>query len=304
VQEIALARNATVYCGADFMSWDDFSKGVAHYESCSEEILRILRTREEQASSVNAGAVSIEVQALGAHSLINTLQQLFRRGSSNEISEYLLPLDALMSMLTNFNVSNSKDVIYAIRTLAKDFQEPDWCGNGPSIIDARKMGVLVPNYNQTTLDVYLEFIKYVIKTTKRLDIICIPWAPTLNGDEAGNRLPSWITQVSKRPFSQHDDGSGYFSRDNADTLVGADDRMYNVSGHTAAEKWLIYKDDRNHPRLVVKGRQIGNIGKLGDAAQKGWVPFSWLDIALEVEQRRKAKPFFKGPEHPERCMAK
>lgn len=141
----------------------------------------------------------------------------------NEISEYLLPLDALMSMLTNFDVTNSKDVIYAIRTLAKDFQEPDWCGNGTSIIDAKKKGVLVPNYNQTTLDVYIEFIKYVIKTTKRLDIICIPWAPKLKGDEASNQLPSWITQISKRPFSQHDDENGYFSRDNADTLVGRAD---------------------------------------------------------------------------------
>lgn len=275
------------------MSWDDFSKGVAHYESCSEDILRALKRHEAQQPKAlrgNAGAVSIEIQALGAHSLINTLQQLFRRGGSNEISEYLLPLDALVSMLTNFNQSISKDVIYAIRTLAKDFQDSDYCGNGSSIIDSRRKGVLVPNYNQTTLEVYLEFIKYVIKTTKRLDIICIPWAPQLNGDEAGNQLPSWITPVSKRPFGQHDNGSGPFTRDNADTLVGrADDRMYNVSGHTAAQKWLIYKDDRNHPRLVVRGRKIGDIRTLGAAAVKAQVPFSWLDMALEAEERRKKK---------------
>lgn len=150
--------------------------------------------------------MSIEVQALGSHSLINTLRQLFRRGRSDEISEYLLPLESLMSMLTNFDVSNSKDVIYAIRSLAKDLQDPDWCGIGPSMIDSKKKRILTPNYNQTTLDVYLEFMEYVIKTTRSLDIICIPWAPCLRGDEASNQLPSWITQVSKRPFSQHYEG--------------------------------------------------------------------------------------------------
>ncbi|KAF8862586.1 hypothetical protein BDZ45DRAFT_191581 [Acephala macrosclerotiorum] len=291
VQEIALARKATIHCGRKMMDWDKFSKGVSLYESRSEEVLRSLVNHEKQVT--NASHISVQVQALGAHSLISTLHQLFRRGRSNEISEYLLPLDTLMSMLPNFDVSNSKDVIYAIRSLAKDFQEPDWCGNGPSIINSKKKAALMPNYNQTTLDLFLEFIKYVIETTKRLDILCVPWAPSLKGDEAGNYLPSWITQVSKRPFSQHEDEKdGHFRRDNADSLVGrlgADQMVYKVSGNTTTKEWVVYKDDRHHPRLVVRGRKIGDIGELGDSAEKGWVPYSWLDMAVEAEKRRELK---------------
>lgn len=123
VQEIALAASATVYCGAKQIDWHDFADAVIIYEQRSEDILRSMTAHENHNTA--ATHITLEVQALGAHSLVSTVQELFRRRADHGISAYLTSMETLMSILPAFDVSNSKDVIYAVRSLAKDFQRPD-----------------------------------------------------------------------------------------------------------------------------------------------------------------------------------
>lgn len=61
----------------------DFAFGISMYEKYSEEILQAMIRHEKQDVTK---PVTIEVQALGAHSLLTVLRQLFRIGTDDDIS--------------------------------------------------------------------------------------------------------------------------------------------------------------------------------------------------------------------------
>ena len=276
IQEIALAKKAVIHCGSKKMDWEDFADAVLLFVERSEDVIRLL-TRHDKQKVESKMFDQIEVKAPGAQSLVETLSHLIRK-SPNGI-ERLASIDTLVSTLSSYDVTVPRDAIFALIKLAKDsFNSTD---------DLIKI-----QSDKSTLETYVDFIKFVIKRSKSLDIICMPWAPVPK-DENNFLLPSWIVPISRRAFDQPrhtvepnspggklgepDNPTGYFSRVNADSLVSQEGRKrYSAAGDIPMKEWEILEDPL---RLVVRGRKVGGIVQLELPATKGNIPFSWLDRA-------------------------
>jgi hypothetical protein len=121
VQEIALARRATIFCGDQSVSWQDFASAVALFISRHQDLRPLFQSSKESQYHPNFLG---EVEALGAKTLVDVTNNLFRKSDDGVILERLLSLEALISSLTAFEASSPHDTIYAVLWLAHD-AEPD-----------------------------------------------------------------------------------------------------------------------------------------------------------------------------------
>lgn len=199
------------------------------------------------------------------------LDNLSRRTADGRLPECLLSIGTLVSILPSYDVTDPRDAIYAVLSLAKDTADNE--------------NAIAVDYTKPELQVYQDFIDFVIEKTRSLDIICTPWAPAKTRDKTSITLPSWIVPVYKRPFSQVDDGK-HFQRQNADLLVGMEGwRTYSTGGDVKAGDWKILQSPL---RLSVRGLEIGEIKHLEKPAQYGKVPLSWLRKVAVVENEQGA----------------
>ncbi|KAH8647998.1 heterokaryon incompatibility protein-domain-containing protein [Tricladium varicosporioides] len=121
VQEIALARRATVFCGQESVSWQDFSSAVALFVSRHQDLKRLFTSNTGSGGYLRLFG---EVEALGAKALVDVTSNLFRKSDDGIVLERLYSLEALVSSLTAFEVTVPHDTIYAVLWLAHD-AEPD-----------------------------------------------------------------------------------------------------------------------------------------------------------------------------------
>lgn len=118
VQEIALARDAIVYCGDDEISWRDFCDAVALFELHYPDIKATFLNETYHYSRQRLG----EVKALGACRLVKVTSNLFRKSTDGKIQRRLVTLESLVSSLTMFDATNSHDIVYAMVAIAKDIE--------------------------------------------------------------------------------------------------------------------------------------------------------------------------------------
>jgi hypothetical protein len=117
VQELALARDAVMYCGSQCVSWRDFSCAVALFTSRPQD-LRLLFQRS-QTTQHHPNFIG-EVDALGAKALVDITNNLFRKSKDGKVLERLLSLEALMCTLITFESALPHDAIYSVLWLAYD----------------------------------------------------------------------------------------------------------------------------------------------------------------------------------------
>jgi hypothetical protein len=119
VQEIAVARKATLYCGKSKVSWDRFANAVSLFSTRREELRLLIKNNQELDHHPDYLG---EIQKFGASWLATQVDTLFRRGDNGKgpVLEHMLSLEALMSSLTLFQASDPRDSLYAILWLAND----------------------------------------------------------------------------------------------------------------------------------------------------------------------------------------
>lgn len=117
VQEIALAKTATLYCGESSVSWRDFADAISLFNSKSSEIRQLFRK-----STVFNNPLDYlgDVTELGATRLVHACDNIFRKSDDGAIMEHMLSLEALMSSLSAFEATDTHDTIYAVLWLAHD----------------------------------------------------------------------------------------------------------------------------------------------------------------------------------------
>jgi hypothetical protein len=124
IQELALAKSATVHWGDADIRWQNFADAIALFMTKHDKIMEILGSKPVSFSemgkpSEHVGA--LDPRALGANTLVNATSNLFRRSEDGEIHQRLLTLEVLVSSLfLPFEASDPKDTIYAVLSLAKD----------------------------------------------------------------------------------------------------------------------------------------------------------------------------------------
>jgi len=117
VQEISLARSATLYCGNQSVSWPDFSAATALFVARHRDLRHLFQSSKDFQNHPNYLG---EVEALGAKSLVDITTNLFRKSDDGVVLERLLSLEALISTLTLFEAGSPHDTIYAVLWLAHD----------------------------------------------------------------------------------------------------------------------------------------------------------------------------------------
>nr|POE72135.1 heterokaryon incompatibility protein 6, or allele [Quercus suber] len=121
VQEIALARSATLFCGEQSVSWQDFSAATSLFVARYRDLRHLFQSSKKFHNHPNYLG---EVEALGAKLLVEITTNLFRKNDEGVVLERLLSLEALISTLTLFEAGSAHDTIYAVLWLAHD-AEPD-----------------------------------------------------------------------------------------------------------------------------------------------------------------------------------
>jgi hypothetical protein len=126
VQEIALARKAVIYCGPDDIEWDNFAIAVELFVEVETATHRLSEVMNKDPKYYHVPGWFEYVSELGASLLVQATGTIFRDYKTNQkdtkASERgpLLSLEYLVSSLAAFDVTESRDAIYALLAIAKD----------------------------------------------------------------------------------------------------------------------------------------------------------------------------------------
>ena len=229
IQELALAQNATVHCGAHKIHWSDFQDAIAifcrDFDTLKPGLTEQLKLRGQKL------APGFEIHQLGAKLLVETTLTLFRKRRDGTY-ESTRGLESLVCSLANFDTSDPRDAINAFVNIAKELNRTT----------ANQLHRLPePDFTKDLFQVYRDFVKWVVNTSKSLDIICRHWAlPERTTKMATTpqlvELPSYMQLVDNSAFGR---GAEVFDgRCAGDSFVGQPgDHNYHASGNGHQQKF-------------------------------------------------------------------
>lgn len=227
IQELALARKATVHCGEAYVHWQDFSDAIGLFVVNYDRVRELFRRSSERAIVSNYENFS-ELEPLGAKVLVDAITNTFRKSIDNTLFEPVSDLETLVSSLSTFESSDPRDTIFALLNIARESLLP--FTPSEDVVHPPK-----PDYAKNLLEVYTDFMEWVVHSSSSLDIICRQWAIPERTKPGGRKnptaivkLPSWIQTISKSTWGTQE--QGFNGRLNGDSLVGpAGRRRYNAS---------------------------------------------------------------------------
>ena len=218
-------------------------------------------------------------------------------GSGSWVSEETVttPFDMTGSMIFDLNslepiMRRPSNTQQPPDSLAGNFLKPPGRSRALSVSRQRKLeaekDVRKPfkyirvNYEKTIFEVCREFLEFAVTTSRSLDMICWPWAPTATAGESD--MPSWIVPVSRRPFEMAQTEKIYH-RASADSLMaapGTGTSVNNASGKTKAHRTdpQSSKPLITGTTLMTKGRLLDVIGTESRQAMEGSIPPCWREL--------------------------
>ncbi|KXJ95160.1 heterokaryon incompatibility protein-domain-containing protein [Microdochium bolleyi] len=197
VQEIALAKDAEIYCGPDRLAWKDFSVAVELFVEVESATHRLSEVMQKDPRFYHVPGWFEYVSFLGASLLVEATGMVFRTydkpsgGTLDPIAlrRPLLSLEYLVSKLSIFRASEPRDAIYALLAIANDGypaanatrETESLALIADTLSDYGDQKPFPVNYGHPYNDVCQDFIQFCVdRSTDRsraLDILCRPWAP-------------------------------------------------------------------------------------------------------------------------------
>ncbi|KAK8115916.1 hypothetical protein PG984_012418 [Apiospora sp. TS-2023a] len=225
IQELALAREATVHCGTRFVPWSDFADAIGLFYYNSDRVRALFERSKDFRIQQNYDAFN-EQEPLGAKVLVDAITNNVRKSLSGNTFEPIFSLETLVCSLTSFKAADPRDSVFALLNIAREATMPN---------DANTVRPPRPNYSLNLLEVYTDFLEWVVFSTRSLDILCRKWAaPEKKRREPRKHapalvtLPSWIQTIGESPWKFH--GQGTQGHPDEDSLVGRPGRArYNAS---------------------------------------------------------------------------
>jgi hypothetical protein len=214
VQEVALARKASVHCGGSFVRWSDFADAATLLVTHQEDIRLLFDPSQWREGRKTLG----DVNAFGASILLVALNNLFRRKPNGDIKKPIKTIESLVTSLKTFDTGDGRDLIYSLVCISSDTSHIQWQHEQPKAPSQRSFQV---DYSRSELTVYTEFTEFCVLSSRSLDIICRPWAMPLRPipNRADDKLPSWIPLLSSSEFGIPEEV--YSGRKNGENLVGS-----------------------------------------------------------------------------------
>jgi hypothetical protein len=117
VQEIAVAREATLHCGEKELQWHEFADVISQLSTRLFEMKALFKKSPE---FHNHADYLGDISELGAIRLVELTDDLFHKTEDNKIRDKNFSLEALMSTMSAFEASVAHDIVYAILWLSND----------------------------------------------------------------------------------------------------------------------------------------------------------------------------------------
>ncbi|KAN0116997.1 Heterokaryon incompatibility protein (HET) domain containing protein [Hyaloscypha variabilis] len=291
LQEQAVARKSTLYCGNAKVDWNDFADAVSIFRTNRDSIFKVLNEPPLQYSTI------LEVfDGLGATAMVRQTSHLLRRDLKGNILEKRKTLEEVVSEFTSFESWDPRDTIYAVLSIAR-----------PQVASSNTAEYIQPNYEKSLLDVYVDFVRYSIECSEgNLDIVCRYWAPVntvlrasaseLNENnrliknyvEVECTLPSWIKQLDGSKYGSPDDILRGLKHGN---VFATPKPLYNASRSASADdikhefgKVEVTADNDSlfdsgislaqtyNGKLTVRGMILGKIRNASQRISEGTIP--------------------------------
>ncbi|RYP74498.1 hypothetical protein DL771_002972 [Monosporascus sp. 5C6A] len=223
IQEIALAIEATVHCGSKVIDWRDFVDAISLFDLNFQDIRKLFADKSREYNAIT------DLKPLGAKILVDELSNTFLRKANRSLFEPIKSLEVLVSTLAPFETSDPRDTIFALLNIAKETSS----ASAQRMPPGAQLSPPTPDYTKNLLEVYIEFLSWVIPSSNSLDIICRHWALPERKSKAIMyevlvTLPSWIKLVPESPYGQQSEGLN--GRKNGDSFVGLPGaKSYNAS---------------------------------------------------------------------------
>jgi hypothetical protein len=254
VQELALARRATVRWGEEGMDWNDFSDAIDLFVTKQDKFKEILGRDWNQ---------PVDLRVLGAAQLVHIASNLLRKSENGRVQQKLASLEMLVCcMLLAFEAKESRDTIYAALSIARETSShiSDLTARTSRQVSSRlglsghvsfltelllhSFGVILhvilrvvarrtnssatdallrthldqriqPNYQKCLLDVCTDFIDYCIEDSNSLDVLCRHWAPVKSQQNPPSQEENEIDSLPSWISSQ-----GYYAYGSAREHLG------------------------------------------------------------------------------------
>jgi hypothetical protein len=301
IQEIALGKVATVHCGEYTVHWRDFQDAISIFCDGFDVLKDGIREHFKQARPRRRNKYldsAFEIDQFGAKLLVETTAELFRIETGN-VYESTMGLETLVCKLSNFDTSDPRDTINAFLNICSELNPSK--SNLPHQIP-------MPDYSKDLFEVYRDFVKWAVESSKSLDIICRYWAlpereTTTPTTPRLVELPTWILLVDDSAFGRGEEV--FDGRKAADSLVGLPGcSQYHASGKGSQQKYPVveYPSDfslgeedtydsevsiQNHltptqpllhnTTLVVTGLAIGTVSYRNQPFADGVIPKECLE---------------------------
>jgi hypothetical protein len=294
IQEVALAKRATLYCGNDSIPWAEFVDAISLLLSNLSRLLP--RNAPEFGSRASARARTLESTA-GCY-FVNICSNIFRKSDEGTILDSLQSLESLVCNLSAFETSRFHDNIYAYVSLAEDtgaqysiraaaafsmniddtaFEPIELSMNqrrlAQNVVDTwrsrRKETEYRIDYEKSVVEVCKDFVSFVVSNTRSLDIICRPWAPAAQKSE----LPSWVATLADTNFKH-----GHHARAQADALAGPASmkkKPYNASRRSSMS--FNFGKQPDSKSLFADGSILDSIKERRETADSG-IPEGWREL--------------------------
>lgn len=223
IQEVAFARTAVLFSGPCSVYWSVFREAAVIYFSFQDRIEAMQKspTGELCGYSTQAAKVLIDVinslsrqyqlepwerlralnkespskkrykakdedgqpEARNVNNLSEEERTLIEEYDAGGTIEYQLTLEELIDVLYPHEVSDYRDTIYAVLSLAKDTNRRRLPATrkplAQSITSPKDYHNIQPDYSKDVFEVYKDFTEYCTQRQSMypLDIICRPWVP-------------------------------------------------------------------------------------------------------------------------------
>lgn len=255
VQEVAFAADIVVQCGHAVVGWKEFTFAISFLHAHHEKLIQVLRMYnmwEFRYLVPNEQGTVPDIQAEAAARFLFVTKDILRKDELNRFTS-LVDIEALVVKFSDLQVSDGRDSVYALLSLANDTDGSDQ---------------LSPDYAKSSTEVCVDFVRHVLHSRKSLDIICRHWAPL----PKDIKLPSWIMSI--KPARDSDVSLQHSSRA-GESFIEHSGSWYRASNQKPAYAQVISHSPSTHI-LQAKGCVTGTIS-IGseDCAVDGVIPLHW-----------------------------